>query len=225
MRRWMLLASASVAAVSFLGLFRADGATVCGAQVERIGFAARFACADESDASARFRARLVSAAEARAKAYVVYDGSYRRIPYPNGDVPPGVGVCSDEIVRAYRGVGIDLQREVHEDMESAFGAYPKTWHERAPDSNIDHRRVPNLMTFFARRGVKLPIAPNPANYHPGEVVAWELRGGLTHIGIVVNGRSADGGRPLVLHNIGEGPRIEDALFVGRIIGHYRYPKR
>lgn len=198
--------------------------------ISRIGFVASWSkgygemTAQAAEAETPFLSRLAQAAEARAKAKVVYEGSYREIPYPNGDVPPTVGVCSDEIVRSYRAVGIDLQKEVHEDMLSSFLSYPKMWHALHPDANIDHRRVPNLMTFFARHGEKLPLSSNPAIYHPGEIVAWELTGGLLHIGIVVTGHSPDGVRPLILHNIGAGPQIEDALFVGKIIGHFRYQK-
>jgi uncharacterized protein YijF (DUF1287 family) len=167
---------------------------------------------------------LAKAAESRAKSSVRYDGRYLAIPYPGGDVPAEIGVCSDEVVRTYRLVGIDLQKEVHEDMLKSFEKYPKIWGLKAPDSNIDHRRVPNLMTFFGRHGETLSITADPKLFQPGEIVAWELSNGLLHIGLVVTGRSADGQRPLILHNIGAGPKIEDALFVGRIVGHFRYDK-
>jgi uncharacterized protein YijF (DUF1287 family) len=169
-----------------------------------------------------FGLRLSAAAEERATHAVVYDAAYQRIPYPGGDVAPDRGVCSDEIVRAYRLLGIDLQKLVHEDMRRAFGAYPKRWGLNAPDTNIDHRRVPNLATYFGRHGTSLPISQNGDHYKPGDVVAWALADGRPHIGMVTERRSSDGKRPLVMHNIGFGPQIEDMLFGLTITGHYRY---
>jgi uncharacterized protein YijF (DUF1287 family) len=169
-----------------------------------------------------FGLRLSAAAEERATHSVVYDAAYQRISYPNGDVAADRGVCADEIVRAYRLLGIDLQRLVHEDMARAFHRYPKRWGLRAPDSNIDHRRVPNLATFFARHGSSLPVSANGDDFEPGDVVAWALADGRPHIGMVTERRSADGKRPLVMHNIGWGPQIEDMLFGLTITGHYRY---
>lgn len=171
-----------------------------------------------------FYLKLAEAAEERSKSKVKYDGRYLQIEYPNGDVPAEMGVCSDEVVRSYRKLGIDLQKEVHEDMSKAFNKYPKIWKLPKPDSNIDHRRVPNLMVFFSRHGEKLSIDKDPTIYLPGDIVAWDLTGGFLHIGLVVNKYSADGRRPLILHNIGAGPQIEDALYVGEIIGHFRYKK-
>ena len=155
---------------------------------------------------------------------VVYDPSYFRLDYPNGDVPPNKGVCTDVVIRAYRKLGIDLQKVVHEDMVANFDQYPKIWGLSKPDKNIDHRRVPNLMTFFTRHGATLPITENPADYMPGDVVCWNLGGGLTHIGIVSNKRSPTGNRPLIIHNIGRGQVLEDMLFDYAIIGHYRFKK-
>jgi uncharacterized protein YijF (DUF1287 family) len=169
-----------------------------------------------------FGLRLAAAAEERARHSVVYDASYQRIAYPNGDVAPDKGVCADEIVRAYRLIGIDLQRLVHQDMRRAFDVYPKRWGLRAPDTNIDHRRVPNLATFFARHGRSLKISQDGDDYKPGDVVAWALADGRPHIGMVTERRSSDGKRPLVMHNIGFGPQIEDMLFGLTITGHYRY---
>ena len=137
-------------------------------------------------------------------------------------MPAGRGVCTDVLVRAFRAVGADLQKLVHEDMKAAAAAYPKRWGRRAPDANIDHRRVPNLMVFFRRRGRSLPLSSDPRGYQPGDVVAWDLGGGTLHIGLVVEGRSGDGARPLIVHNIGQGPRLEDVLFSWKVIGHYRY---
>ncbi len=166
--------------------------------------------------------RLSQHAIELTKQKVVYDGSYFSIAYPNGDVPKGIGVCTDVIVRAYRKLSIDLQKEVHEDMKSNFEEYPKLWGLQTTDKNIDHRRVPNLMTFFKRKGAEKAISSNAADYLPGDIVCWNLRGGLTHIGIVVDRKSADGKRNLIVHNIGAGQIIADCLFDFKIIGHYRY---
>ena len=175
-----------------------------------------------ADPKVDFGLRLSAAAEERATHFVIYDAAYERIPYPNGDVAADRGVCADEIVRAYRLLGIDLQRLVHEDMRRAFHVYPKRWGLKRPDSNIDHRRVPNLATFFTRHGTSLRPSLDGRDYRPGDVVAWALADGRPHIGIVTERRSADGARPLVLHNIGRGPQIEDMLFELTITGHFRY---
>ena len=155
---------------------------------------------------------------------VVFDSSYRRIAYPLGDVPANVGVCADVVVRAFRGIGIDLQRLVHEDMQRQFSAYSNLWGLTRPDANIDHRRVPNLRTFFRRQGTTLKITENPNNYRPGDLVTWNLtpRGSLPHIGIVTQKRSLDGTRPLIMHNMGGGQVFEDILFKFQITGHFRY---
>jgi len=169
-----------------------------------------------------FATRLVDAAMDRLSHNVIYDGSYRRIDYPNGDVPDHIGVCTDLVVRAYRAVGIDLQQAVHEDMKANFAAYPKIWGHSGPDANIDHRRVANLQVFFERKGMVLGESPNAEEYRPGDLVTWMLPRNLPHIGIVVNRRSSDGRRPLVVHNIGAGPELDDVLFEFPITGHYRY---
>lgn len=165
---------------------------------------------------------LAQAALERTRHSVRYDGSYRRIAYPGGDVPAEVGVCTDVVIRSYRALGIDLQKKVHEDMRRAFSRYPKIWGLKRPDSNIDHRRVPNLQTFFTRHGKKLNTSDNPADYQTGDLVTWMLPGNLPHIGIVSEHRSEDGKRPLIVHNIGRGPKLEDMLFDYNITGHYRY---
>ncbi len=176
----------------------------------------------------RFMERLVAAAVERTHHIVSYDPAYVRIPYPGGDVPASTGVCTDEIIRAYRAVGIDLQKEVHEDMANHFAAYPRKWTSSvretstATDSNIDHRRVPNLMVFFARQGQALPLSADARDYSPGDLVTWNLGGGITHIGIVVDKKSPESGRYFIVHNIGQGPQMEDVLFNWKIIGHYRY---
>ena len=171
---------------------------------------------------APFATRLVAAALEQTTHAVRYDGSYRRIPYPGGDVPADTGVCSDVVVRAYRALGIDLQRRVHEDMGRDFAAYPRLWGLRAPDPNIDHRRVPNLQAFFRRRGAQRPLAAAGDGYAAGDLVTWMLPGNLPHIGIVSDRRSDDGSRPLIVHNIGQGPQVEDMLFDYPITGHYRW---
>ncbi len=155
---------------------------------------------------------------------VVYTPAYMAIAYPNGDVPANTGVCTDVIIRAYRKLGIDLQKEVHEDMRNYFDAYPKIWGLKKPDTNIDHRRVPNLRTFFGRHGTPLNVSGNPSDYKPGDIVTWNLPGNLPHIGIVVNKKTDDGNRHLIVHNIGNGQELSDCLFTYAITGHYRYKK-
>lgn len=169
-----------------------------------------------------FSKKLVEAAIARTKVSVTYDGSYRKISYPGGDVPDNIGVCTDVVIRAYRKLGIDLQKNVHIDMKANFNVYPKKWGLKRPDTNIDHRRVPNLQTFFSRKGRKLSVSENPLNYQPGDLVTWNLPGNLPHIGIVTDKKSEDGLRPLIVHNIGSGPVLEDMLFSYKITGRYRY---
>jgi uncharacterized protein YijF (DUF1287 family) len=152
-----------------------------------------------------------------------YDPAYVKLSYPGGDVPIETGVCSDVVVRAFRKGGVDLQKEIHEDMLRDFSAYPQKWGLSAPDANIDHRRVPNLMKFFDRRGKALPITNNASDYEPGDVVSWVLSdGGPTHIGLVTNLYSPQTERNLIVHNIGGGARIADVLFAWKITGHYRY---
>lgn len=158
------------------------------------------------------------------KTKVVYDPSYFAIDYPNGDVPATKGVCTDVIIRAFRKMGIDLQKLVHEDMAKNFSAYPNNWGLSSTDTNIDHRRVPNLMVFFSRHGTTKPLSTNASDYLPGDIVCWSLGRGLTHIGLVVEPKSQDKKRHLIVHNIGNGQIMEDVLFSYKIIGHYGYPK-
>ncbi|QPJ63081.1 MAG: DUF1287 domain-containing protein [Candidatus Nitronauta litoralis] len=169
--------------------------------------------------------RLVAAALERTRHTVAYDGRYVSIKYPGGDVPKDIGVCSDVVIRSFRKLGIDLQQKIHEDMVKHFELYPSFWGLKAPDSNIDHRRVPNLRIFFKRHGVELPETRRGGDYKPGDLVTWNLKksGHLPHIGIVTDQKSRDGMRPLIVHNIGEGPKLEDVLFDFKITGHYRYP--
>ena len=169
-----------------------------------------------------FTNELIGAALDRIKHDVRYDGSYRGISYPGGDVPDNIGVCTDLVIRSYRVVGIDLQKEVHEDMVLAFGEYPDLWGLRKPDPNIDHRRVRNLQTFFSRNGDELSVTHDPNDYRPGDLVTWMLPGNLPHIGIITDKLSSDRERPLIVHNIGRGPEVDDILFHYPITGHYRY---
>jgi uncharacterized protein YijF (DUF1287 family) len=169
-----------------------------------------------------FYERLAVAALGLTNQQVAYDPSYYSIPFPNGDIPSGKGVCTDVVIRAYRKMGIDLQAEVHEDMKQNFAIYPSGWGLKKPDPNIDHRRVPNLRVFFERHGEVKPISKRPEDYLPGDIVCWDLGGGIPHIGLLSNKKSADGKRYLVVHNIGGGQVLADCLFDYRITGHYRY---
>ncbi|MGH9881397.1 MAG: DUF1287 domain-containing protein, partial [Pyrinomonadaceae bacterium] len=165
---------------------------------------------------------LVESALEQTKITKGYDPSYIAINYPGGDVPLETGVCSDVIVRGFRKAGIDLQKEIHEDMKLAWSSYPRKWGLSNPDTNIDHRRVLNLMTYFDRKGKAVPITAIRGDYLPGDIVAWDLGNRVDHIGIVVNVWSADSHGYLIVHNIGTGARCQDVLLNWRIIGHYRY---
>lgn len=152
-----------------------------------------------------------------------YDPAYVTIPYPNGDLPIERGVCTDVVIRAFRKGGVDFQKEVHEDMKTNFSVYPKRWGLKATDKNIDHRRVPNLQTYFTRKGKSLPITENANDYKPGDLVTWDLsEEGLPHIGLVTNLWSEETKRYVIVHNIGSGARLEDRIFEWKITGHYRY---
>lgn len=177
-----------------------------------------------STAEKDFYEELSDAALALTNDDVVYDSKYYTIPYPNGDVPIGKGVCTDVIIRAYRTLGTDLQQEVHEDMKKNFSLYPKTWGLKTTDTNIDHRRVPNLQVFFTRHGQVKPVTQKPIDYKPGDIVTWKLPSGVPHIGLVVNKKSLRGHGYQVVHNIGMGQVLEDCLFDYKVTGHYRYKK-
>ena len=166
--------------------------------------------------------QMLDGAIAQAGVTTSYDPSYVKLDYPGGDVPEGTGVCSDVVVRAFRKAGIDLQKEIHEDMKAARSDYPTRWGAIGPDSNIDHRRVLNLMAYFRRQGKSLPISSNATDFQPGDIVAWELTNGIDHIGIVTNMLSDSEDRYLIVHNIGAGTRLEDVLFAWTIKGHYRF---
>lgn len=173
------------------------------------------------DPSSSARARLVAAGIEQTAYTILYDAAYEKIDYPMGDVPRERGVCTDVIIRAFRRNEIDLQKEVHEDIAANFKAYPQKWNASKPDSNIDHRRVPNLMTYFERQGKSLPVTERAADYLPGDVVTWDVQG-RPHIGLVTDERASPAPTPLIVHNIGAGARIEDVLFAWKITGHYRF---
>lgn len=175
-------------------------------------------------AQTEFAAQLSEAAISLIDPGIVYDPAYFSIDYPNGDVPADRGVCTDVIIRTYRKLGIDLQKEVHEDMKANFGAYPNNWGLSHTDENIDHRRVPNLMMYFSRHGKTKPFTRISSVYIPGDIVCWDLGNGITHIGLVVDKKSSDAQRYLLVHNIGGGQVLADCLFEFEIIGHYSFQK-
>jgi uncharacterized protein YijF (DUF1287 family) len=163
---------------------------------------------------------LVTAARGQVGVTLSYDAAYRVLEYPGGDVPKETGVCTDVVVRAFREQGIDLQKEMHEDMKREFSAYPRRWGLKKPDRNIDHRRVPNMMAYFKRQGWSVPVTKKVEDYLPGDLVTWDLREDLPHVGIISDRKTAEG-VPLVIHNIGRGTQEEDILFSYTITGHYR----
>ena len=177
-----------------------------------------------ASADATFEQKLVKAALERTTHSVRYDPKYVRMKYPGGDVPADTGVCTDVVIRSYRALGYDLQKLVHEDMKRNFRRYPKRWGLKRPDTNIDHRRVPNLEVFFKRHGQSLAVSKDAKNYKPGDLVTWNLseKRILPHIGIVTDKKSFFTGNPLIVHNIGAGPKLEDILFTYEITGHFRY---
>jgi uncharacterized protein len=166
--------------------------------------------------------RLLDNAQTQIQQTRSYDPAYVPIAYPGGDVPMATGVCTDVVIRAFRGAGVDLQQQVHEDMRGDFGAYPQEWGLSGPDANIDHRRVPNLMRYFERQGKSLTPSRNAAEYQPGDVVTWDVGGGNWHTGVVSNAKSRLTGQPLIIHNIGGGVQQQDVLFAWQVLGHYRY---
>ncbi|MFP5438367.1 MAG: DUF1287 domain-containing protein [Bacteroidia bacterium] len=182
-----------------------------------------FGCSQNSGNQQNFYAKLSDAALSIVNRNIRYDADYTQIPYPNGDVAKDRGVCTDVVIRSYRKLGIDLQKEVHEDMAANFSKYPKSWGLRTTDTHIDHRRVPNLEVFFSRKGTSLPVTDKAADYKPGDVVSWRLPSGRPHIGIVVDKKGANG-RYKMVHNIGFGQELEDCLFGYKINGHFRYQK-
>ena len=177
-----------------------------------------------ADQSQNKNTQFIQAAINQTKEGVIYNPAYFKIPYPNGDIPAHFGVCTDVVIRAYRKLGIDLQEQVHQDIKANFSIYPakRHWNQNKPDTNIDHHRVPNLQTFFTRKGKKLKVTEKPEDYQPGDLVTWMLDNKLPHIGVVVDQKSKDNQRYLIVHNIGAGPKMEDVLFAYPISGHYRY---
>ena len=176
------------------------------------------------EAEKTFEEKLSDAAISIINDKVTYDPTYLQIKYPYGDIPKDKGVCTDVVIRSYRKLGIDLQKEVHEDMAKNFSKYPKIWGLKSTDTNIDHRRVPNLEVFFTRFGKKLPVTQNAQDYKTGDIVTWMINDKLPHIGIVTNRKSADNKRLLLVHNVGRGQVLEDCLFSYPITGHYQYQK-
>jgi len=185
-------------------------------------FALLCLCAPLCPAQTNDALKVSAAARSQIGITTTYDPAYSRMAYPMGDVPLARGVCSDVVIRAYRKVGVDLQRLVHQDMRVHFSAYPRIWGLKKPDSNIDHRRVPNLEVFFKRQDKALNLPQVSDSYKPGDIVSWRLDNGLAHIGIISDKKSMFGSRPLVIHNIGQGTQEEDVLFSWKIVGHYRW---
>jgi uncharacterized protein YijF (DUF1287 family) len=189
-----------------------------------VALAARPVLADQRPAE-----KLTAAARAQIGVTLIYDPSYTRIAYPGGDIDRLYGVCADVIVRAYRdGLGLDLQELLHRDMKKNFAAYPPTWGLDQPDSNIDHRRVPNLETFLKRHGGQVwrngggvtDGAAFPEPLMAGDILTWRLNGRLPHIAII--GEAGDA--PTIIHNIGWGARENalSGLAPHLPMGHYRW---
>ncbi len=176
----------------------------------------------QTEARQGFKLALLKAAEERANQQVFFDGRYKKIAFPMGDIMPTRGSAADVIIRVFRAVEIDLQKELHRDIKDNFTVYPQHWGLSAPDTNIDHRRISNLQTFFTRLGKSLSTSATARKYQAGDIVTWKLDNGFDHIGIIVKNKTSDRKRRLVLHNIGLGPQIEDILFEYKITGHYRY---
>lgn len=177
--------------------------------------------ADQAPPATGKAGKLLAAARAQVGVTLRYDSAYTPLSFPGGDVPRERGVCTDVLIRAYRdALGIDLQALVNADMRAAFGAYPRTWGLRAPDRNIDHRRVPNLRTWLSRQGAALPVPAGPQGWTPGDIFTSLVDGRSTHIGLVSDRRGADGW--LILHNIGAGAQEEDGLTAWPITGRYRW---
>ena len=178
--------------------------------------------ATQSPAITPWSTALIQSAREQIGVTLIYDGSYQRLDFPNGDIPRQRGVCTDVVIRALRDAhGFDLQSKIHADMKAHFASYPKIWGLTRPDSNIDHRRVPNLITYFKRHGAEVSLNDNPQDYLPGDIVTWMLRPGTPHVGIVSDRVDPQSGNPLIIHNIGWGTRENDILFTYRMTGHFR----
>lgn len=166
--------------------------------------------------------QLVNDARTQIGKTISYDPAYTQLRYPMGDVPLSKGVCTDVVIRALRHQGMDLQELIHKDMKTNFSAYPKKWGLKAPDKNIDHRRVPNIATYFKRQGYAVKSTYKPQEFRAGDIVTWDLGKGLVHIGIVSDKKTLTG-IPLIIHNIGQGTKEENILYSFKITGHYRIP--
>ena len=211
------------------GICIALAASACKPAQEESPPAAQSSAASESTARPPVRQNLpahvrtiIAASRERISLGEIYDPNYYTISYPGGDVANDRGVCTDVVIRAYRHLGIDFQKLIHEDMRQNFSAYPRLWGNKSTDRNIDHRRVPNIETFLTRRGASLPIIDRASDYRAGDLVTWRLTGGLPHIGIVSDRNVPRSDRPLILHNIGAGTAEDDILFTYPIVGHFRY---
>ena len=201
----------------------AEGLHLCASCLSSVVSLLLFACALRADTThIDSIGKIVENAILQTSVTKYYDPAYVKIDYPNGDVPMERGVCCDVIVRAFRSVGIDFQEKIHCDMEAAFVAYPRNWGLKRPDPNIDHRRVPNIMTYLRRQKKSLPVSRHGKDYQPGDIVTWKIPGNLDHIGIVVNVPVNGTERFEMVHNIGNGAKMEDVLFEFTITGHYRY---
>jgi len=169
--------------------------------------------------------RLAAAALAYAASDVQYDPAYYKITYPGGDLPSGRGQGADVLIRCLRKVGIDLQKQVHLDMRANFRQYPQLWNALGPDTNIDHRRVPNVQRFLERKAKSLPVSTNPADYQPGDIVIWSLANAEPHLGIVVPGPGTRSHEPWVVHHLDRKARWEPVLFDYKIEAKFRYPEK
>jgi uncharacterized protein len=180
---------------------------------------------EQLDSAGGFANELAAEALRYSGRQLTYDPAYYKIQYPEGDVPAAKGVAADLVVRCYRKLGIDLQREIHEDMEKSFRVYPQLWDAQTPDANIDHRRVPNLRRFFSNKGTTLSTGNDPSYYKPGDIVVWALANSADmHTGIIVPGPIGSGQTPWVVHHpAGGGVKWEDAIFQYQILGHFRFP--
>jgi uncharacterized protein len=176
-----------------------------------------------SSLPAQAEGKIVVAARKQIGVTISYDPAYTALSYPNGDVPAERGVCTDVVIRAMRsGLAKDLQKLLHEDMGKNFAAYPRNWGLTRPDKNIDHRRVPNLQTYFKRQNYQLTLTKekDPGKYLPGDIVTCIVPPNLPHI-MIVSDQKGENGTPLVIHNIGRGTQEEDMLFSFKLTGHYR----
>ncbi len=165
--------------------------------------------------------QLAKAAMAQVGVTTSYESAYMHLDYPGGDVAADTGMCADVVVRAFRAIRLDLQRAIQEDMSAHLEEYPQPFGLARPDANIDHRRVNNLQTYFARRGMRLPVSMDGSEYLPGDVVTWTVAG-YPHVGIVSTEPALCRTRYQIAHNIGGGVRVEDVLFRFEITGHYRW---